>query len=124
MKRLVTAISAILLLTAGVLLMPSCEKDNSDYQLTIVVTANDSVRVQNANVRVFAPVTPTFIDYYDATDENGETHYSFLNKVVVEVIANKGSFKGCSFAEVNQGSNTVTIDLKPYGSDDNGCSTN
>ncbi len=124
MKRLVTTISAIVLLIAGLLLMPSCEKDTSDYNLTIVVTANDSVRVQNANVRVFAPVSPTFIDYYDATDENGETHYSFKNKVVVEVIANKGSFKGCSFAEVEQGSNTVYIDLKPFGSDENGCSTN
>ena len=124
MKRLVTAISASLLLCAGVLLMPSCEKDNSKYKLTIVVTANDTVRVQNASVRVFAPVSPTYVDYYDATDERGETHYTFLNKVVVEVIANKGSFKGCSFAEVNQGTNTVYIDLKPHGSDDNGCSTN
>lgn len=124
MNRLITAISATLLLIVVSLLMPSCEKENSKYKLTIIVTANDTVRVQNASVRVFAPVSPTFVDYYDATDERGETHYTFLNKVVVEVIANKGSFKGCSFAEVDQGSNTVTIDLKPHGSDDNGCSTN
>ncbi len=124
MKRLITAISASFLLSAGMMLMSSCEKDNSKYKLTIVVTANDTVRVQNASVRVFAPVSPTYVDYYDATDERGETNYTFLNKVVVEVIANKGSFKGCSFAEVNQGNNTVYIDLKPHGSDDNGCSTN
>ena len=124
MKRLITAISASFLLSAGMMLMSSCQKDNSKYKLTIVVTANDTVRVQNASVRVFAPVSPTYVDYYDATDERGETNYTFLNKVVVEVIANKGSFKGCSFAEVNQGNNTVYIDLKPHGSDDNGCSTN
>ena len=104
--------------------MYSCEKDNSKYELTVVVTIHDTTRVQNATVRLYAPVKPTFIDYYDATDEKGETHYSFKNKVVLNLTVNKGSYKACSFAEVDLGKNTVTVDLKPYGSENNGCDTN
>lgn len=124
MKRLITAITAFIALVTVGFLASSCEKDESEYRLTVVVTANETVKVQNADVRVFAPVSTTFIDYYDATDEKGETNYSFKNKVVVEIIANKGAFKGCTFAEVDRGSNIITIDLKPHGSEDNGCSPN
>ncbi len=124
MKRLLGTFVVIIIFLAGLGITSSCEKDNSDYALTILVTINDTTRVQNATVRVFAPVSDTYIDWYSSTDENGELDYGFPNKVVVEIIANKGSFKACGFAEVDQGQNTVRIDLKPHGADDNGCSTN
>lgn len=124
MKRLVPISFVLSLLLAACFLFSSCEKGSGDYKLTIEVTINDTVRVQNANVHVYAPVTPTYIDYYDATDEQGETNYQFPNRVVVQITANKGSFKACSFAEVDEGSNSVQVDLKPYGDEENGCDTN
>lgn len=121
MKRLLQPILLIILLMGGMFCMNSCEKDQGDYNLTVVVTVNDTTRVANAFVRVYAPVSNTTIDYYDNVDENGEKNYSFDNEVVVEVIATKSSFRACNFAEVERGDNTVYVNLKPFGSNDNGC---
>ena len=124
MKRLLGTFAIVLIFLIGFGITSSCEKDDSDYSLTVHVTINDSTDVQNATVRVFAPVSDTYVDWYSSTDETGKIYHEFPNKVVVEIIANKGSFKGCGFAEVNKGSNTIRIDLKAHGADDNGCSTN
>ena len=121
MKRLIAILGAFVLLSGTFLLTASCEKDERDYELTIVVTTNDSVRVQNALVYVSAPVTGTFIEYYTYSNEQGETNYTFENKVIVEIKAAKGSFQGCTFVEVERGQNVIYVDVKPFGDVHNGC---
>ena len=120
MKRLITVIGALLLTFGAIFITSSCEKDTRDYELTVVVTTYDSVKVQNALVHLYAPVSNSIIDYWYNTDENGETHFNFENKVIVEIEAAKGSFKACGFVEVERGENIIYIDLKPYGTH-NGC---
>ncbi|AEV33322.1 hypothetical protein [Owenweeksia hongkongensis] len=114
MKRLLPVIGALLLLLGVAISTTSCEKDTRDYELTVVITTYDSVRVQNANVHLFAPVSNSIIDYWYTTDDKGEAKFSFENKVIVEIEVAKGSFQACGFAEVNRGENTIYIDLKPF----------
>lgn len=122
MKRLLPVIGALLLVLGVTISTTSCEKDTRDYELTVVVTTYDSVKVQNANIHLFAPVSNSFIDYWYTTDEKGEAKFKFDNKVIVEIKAAKGSFQACGFAEVERGENTIYIDLKPFQDQaHNGC---
>lgn len=112
----------LILLLSGVLLFTSgCSKDKKNHRLTVVVVADGDVRVTNSLVRVYAPVDDTYIDWYIGTNEKGEAYFEFENDVVVDIIATKGSFKGCGFAQVKAGENTATVEVKPWGSNDNGC---
>lgn len=122
MKRILIATLGAILITASAALLPSCAKSNEDHELTVQITVNDSVRVSNCLVHLYVPVSDSYIkDWYDYTNEEGEVHYSFENKVIVQIIAAKGTFKSCSFAEVEEGANRVVVDLKPYCAKDNGC---
>lgn len=110
-------------------LLSSCSKDEAgdgEYNLTvsIQVEVGDELRnVSNAFVRIYAPVEGSFIDYFQYTDESGETSVSFNNKVIVEIQASRQGFKGCGFAEVNRGSNKVAVVLKRIDSgEEDGCS--
>lgn len=111
----------VVFFSGALLVLAACEKETNDYDLTVAVTVNDTTRVQNALVRVYAPVKGTFLDYYQYTNENGETVFNIDSKAVVEVVAAKGSFKSCSFKELFNGGNTITIDLKAFGNTENGC---
>jgi hypothetical protein len=108
-------------LCAFLLVFSACKKETDDYNLTVLVRVNDSTRVQNALVRVYAPVKGSFLDYYQYTDENGETTFTINRKAVVEIVASKGSYKGCSFKELFNGGNNVTLDIKAFGNNENGC---
>lgn len=108
-------------LSALVLSFSSCSKETNDYNLTVVVSVNDSVRVQNALVRVYAPVKGSFLDYYQYTDERGETTFTIERKAVVEIIASKAGYKSCAFKELFNGGNQVKIDIKAFGDNENGC---
>ena len=122
MKRLLPVIGAFLLILGITFSTTSCEKDTRDYELTVVVTTYDSVKVQNASVHLFAPVSDSFIDYWYTTDDKGEAKFSFDNKVILEIEAGKGSFQACGFVEVERGDNTIYIDLKPFADRaHNGC---
>lgn len=120
MKRLIAILGVFAMLTGAFFLSTSCEKDTRDYQLTVVITAHDSVKVQNALVHLYAPVANTIVDYYFYTNEQGEVSATFENKVVLEIEAAKGSFKECAFAEVERGENIIYVDIKPFGVH-NGC---
>ena len=112
------------LLLGMLLILSNCSKDNSEYVLRVTVYADEDVKVANALIRVYAPVENTFVDLYLSTDEQGEAEFTFENDVIVDIIATKGSFKGCSFAQVKSGENKVKVFIKPYNADDNGCSEN
>ncbi len=122
MKRLLPVIGALLLILGVALSSTSCEKDTRKYELTVVITTYDTVKVQNATVHLFAPVSNSFVDYWYTTDEKGEAKFSFDNKVILEIEAGKGSFQACGFVEVERGENKIYIDLKPFqDSAHNGC---
>ncbi len=124
MKRFLP-VSLLFSAVFAVFFSASCVKDKDKHKLTIVVVAEnrdgDLVPAQNADLHVFAPVANSFIDYYASTNNDGEVSFEFENKVIVEIVSTKGSFRGCNFAEVNEGENTVTVELKPFGAKDNGC---
>ncbi len=121
MKKTLTLVALF-----GLFLMVSlsCSKKDDEYILKVRVTVNDTTSVQNALVHVYAPVEPTFVDYYGYTDEVGETgEFEFGNRAVVEVSAGKGNFKGCGFADVVLGVTTITVNMKPLDDEENGCQT-
>ncbi len=100
----------------------SCKKTIDSYKLIVKVTVYDTINVQNALARVFAPVENTFVDYYLYTDEDGKGVVTFDNEVVVEIVARKASFKACAFTEIRSEIQRVKIDLKPPSeSSINGC---
>ncbi len=121
MKKLLTK---LFLVSVGLGLFTACEKDEQIYELTVIVTVDGEDRVQNALVHTYAPVTNAFLDYYSYTNDEGEIFLKLDNKAVVEIVAAKGSFRACGFAEINRGENTATIDLKPFGDEENGCVAN
>lgn len=119
MKKL---LSLIAILFIGIIIITSCERDERVYQMRVIVSINDSIRAPNVLVHVYAPVDGTFIDYYDYTNENGEAPVmKFNNKVIVEITAARGPFKGCGFAEVERGPQDVYINITDAGEPDNGC---
>ncbi len=121
MKGFKIGLGFVLLIFGAMLFFSGCSKDNLNHKLTVVVVADDDVKVANALIRLYAPVDNSYIDWYVYTNEAGEAQFEFPNKVIVEVIASKGSFVGCNFAEVEEGENTVQVEIKEWGTDDNGC---
>lgn len=121
MKRFKFSTGLVLLFSVALLFFSGCSKDNLKHKLTVVVVADDNVKVANALIRVYAPVNNSFIDWYLYTNEAGEAQFEFENDVVVDIVASKGSFVGCNFSQVKEGENTVEVEIKQWGSDDNGC---
>ncbi len=121
MKRLLSTLPFFVLLAAGLFSLASCEKNNDDYVLNVIVTVNNETRVSNATIRVYAPVSNRFDDLYYTTNENGEVSFTFSNEIVVDVIATKGSYKTCSFSRIEEGNNTLVVNLEPWASPYNGC---
>lgn len=110
------AVLGLLLLSAT-----SCMKEEVNrYDLTIVITVDGDIRTQNALVHIYAPVAETFIDFFAYSDENGEIEVNLKNKAILQLVAQKGSFRGCNVAEINRGTQTVYVDVKPFGVE-NGC---
>ncbi len=121
MKRLLLGLCSLGLLLSLVTTASSCKKEEGDYRLTVIVTVNDTTRVANAYLRIYAPVNNSSIDSYLNTDENGEVEMEFKNEAVVEIIGTKSGFRGCTFADIDRGDNIATLDLKPFGDTNNGC---
>lgn len=105
-------------------LLSSCEKDETDYSLDVIVTVDGNVRAQNALVHIYAPVDNTFVDYYLYTDEEGKVSIQLPNKAVVEIVSSKPPYKGCTFAELDLGHKTVRLNMLLYNDENNGCRDN
>lgn len=102
----------------------SCEKEEKNYRLDLTVTVQDSIRAQNALVHIYAPVENTFVDFYIYTDENGQATVELKNKAVVEIVATKAPYKGCTFAEIERSGTSTSLDMKFYNDENNGCRGN
>ncbi|TVQ77056.1 MAG: hypothetical protein EA358_07600 [Flavobacteriales bacterium] len=94
--------------------LSSCSQDDRPYEITVMVTVQDSIPVRNALVRMFAPVENTIVDEYASTNEFGEARFVFDNKVFLEVHAVKGSWRKCDGVEINRGPQTMMINLYPF----------
>jgi hypothetical protein len=105
-------------------LFASCNKEEENYRLEVTVTVQDSILAQNALIHFYAPVEGTFIDYYEYTDENGKASIRLLNKAIVEVVASKPPYKGCSFAEIDRDGVSLNLDMKFFNDENNGCRGN
>lgn len=120
MNRFLRTILSLCFLIA----LGSCEKDETDYSLDVIVTADENVRAANTLVHIYAPVENTFVDYYLYTDDEGMVSVQLSNKAVVEIVASKPPYKGCSFAELDRGHKTVTLNMLLYNDENNGCRDN
>tara|TARA_R110002050_G_scaffold110427_6_gene222660 strand:- start:9999 stop:10370 length:372 start_codon:yes stop_codon:yes gene_type:complete len=108
--------------TILVLFFGGCSSDDRDFSLDLFLTVEDgTVAVQNALVRIYAPVDNTTIDYYLYSDEDGKVSITLKNKAVVEIVATKNPYKTCTFAELERGVKTINLELTLYNDVDNGC---
>lgn len=108
--------------TILVLFFGGCTSDDRDFSLDLFLTVEDgTVAVQNALVRIYAPVDNSSVDYYLYSDEQGKVSITLKNKAVVEIIATKNPYKTCTFAELERGVKTINLELKLFNDVDNGC---
>ncbi len=105
-------------------LLLGCEKDKKNYRLDLTVTVQDSIKAQNALVHIYAPVENSFVDFFVYTDENGRASIKLKNKAVVEIVATKAPYKGCTFGEIDRDGTSVSLDMKLYNDENNGCRGN
>ena len=105
-------------------LLLGCEKDEKNYRLDLTVTVQDSIKAQNALVHIYAPVENSFVDFFVYTDENGRASIKLKNKAVVEIVATKAPYKGCTFGEIDRDGTSVSLDMKLYNDENNGCRGN
>jgi hypothetical protein len=108
-------------LCVSLLLFSSCDTDEGDYEITILVTVHDTIPVRNALVRMFAPVENTIVDEYASTNEFGEARFVFDNKVFLEVHAVKGSWRKCDGVEVEPGAQSLQLNLFPFNDPQRTC---
>lgn len=115
-----------LIFSAGLLslFLSSCEKEQSDYTLELYVTVEDTIQAQNVLVHLYAPVENTNLDFFIYTDENGRADLKLKNKAVLEIVASKAGYKGCTFAEIDRNGTKVFLDMKFYTNENNGCRGN
>jgi|TARA_R110000868_G_scaffold185583_6_gene427575 hypothetical protein len=106
----------------SVLFFGGCTSDDRDFSLDLFLTVEDgTVAVQNALVRIYAPVDNSSVDYYLYSDEQGKVSITLKNKAVVEIVATKNPYKTCTFAELERGVKTINLELKLFNDVDNGC---
>ncbi|NDD50312.1 MAG: hypothetical protein EBZ34_02630 [Flavobacteriia bacterium] len=112
-------------------LSTSCEEEDTRSQVRVRVMNQDSVPIQNALVRLFAPGTNTlFTDpntqgsYYRYSGVDGwcEPSFKFDGEAFLDVEAAKGGWRGCSYVHVTKASTAeIIVFMKPYGDLNNGC---
>lgn len=91
----------------------SCYKDPV-YRARVIVEDTTGERLENAIVRLYAPVPQTEIDIIDTTDENGRVDFTFGLDAVLEIEAYFGNLSGDGFLQlVEDELVTETIIVRP-----------
>lgn len=112
----------LLLLLFVVFAAFGCKKDSGDYAVRVRVVTPDGIPIQNATVRMYAPISdPGAVDEYRFTDVDGYCEFEYKYKAFLSLDVVKGSWKGCDYVELMQGE-TVNkkLTIYPFGSP-NGC---
>jgi len=142
--RLLTFLAA----TTAMLSFSACQDTAPPVTwLTVkVVAGEDSIPVQNAWVRLSAPVSGSLFEdpatagyYYAKTGPDGWISKTIYNEdstrvsyeprefklegeMYIDIISSKGGWKGCTFTHVQHGGDEQEIvRLWPYGEINNGC---
>ena len=111
-----------------------------------VIAGEDSIPVQNAWVRLSAPVGGSIFDdpatsgyYYAKTGPDGwmakavynedstrvsydHRQFKLEGEMYIDIIATKGGWKGCTFKHVRDGGDEyIVVRMWPYNETNNGC---
>jgi len=114
MKRL------LLLLLVG-LSFSSCEEDMTEYFVKVKVTNEDGVPIQNANVKMFAPVQNS-TEWYNQTNSAGEVVFRSGFEAYYDLKAWKLVYEGCNYVRLVRGETIdVNVVIYPIGDPINGC---
>ena len=103
-----------------VLTFSACEEESSEYFVKIRVTNEDGVPIQNAQVRMFTPVTGS-TSWYNFTDVSGELVFRSGFEAYHDIKARKMIYEGCNYVRLVKGETVnVNVVIYPIG-DPNGC---
>lgn len=109
----------ILLLLVG-LFCGSCEEEATEYFVKVKVTNEDGVPIQNAAVKMFAPVNGS-TEWYSFTGSNGEVLFRSGFEAYYDLKAWKMVYEGCNYVRLVKGETIdVNVVIYPIG-DPNGC---
>lgn len=116
------------MVTLGLLLimgLNGCQDRTPEFKVEFTVRSLDNVPIQNAIIRIFAPVEGAFPDVYLTTGVDGKARYTFNLKAFYEVHVQKGSFRTCTYVELIENETVQqTIFLRPFGDPNAGCPVN
>ena len=109
----------ILLLLVG-LFFGSCEEEATEYFVKVKVTNEDGVPIQNAAVKMFAPVAGS-TEWYSFTGPSGEVVFRSGFEAYYDLKAWKMVYEGCNYVRLVKGETIdVNVVIYPIG-DPNGC---
>tara|TARA_B100001113_G_C20727868_1_gene456564 strand:+ start:259 stop:606 length:348 start_codon:yes stop_codon:yes gene_type:complete len=109
----------ILLLLVG-LFFGSCEEEATEYFVKVRVTNEDGVPIQNAAVKMSAPVTGS-TEWYNFTGPSGEVVFRSGFEAYYDLKAWKMVYEGCNYVRLVKGETVdVNVVIYPIG-DPNGC---
>lgn len=110
----------ILLLVVG-LIFSSCEEGSTEYFVKVKVTNEDGVPVQNAQVRMFAPVDGS-TEWFNFTNTAGELVFRSGFEAYHDIKAYKMIYEGCNYVRLVKGETIdVNVVLYPIGDPNSGC---
>lgn len=117
-----SAFSALIALT---LVSTGCYEQSRDFgEIKVRVMNSDSIPIQNALVRLYAPINngTSVVNRYRYSEASGEAIFRHDLPAFFDIECGKGGWKGCSYVYFEPGTNKeVVVILKPYGVLDNGC---
>ena len=109
----------ILLFLAG-MFFSSCEEEATEYFVRVKVTNEDGVPIQNAAVKMFAPVDGS-TEWYNFTGPSGEVVFRSGFEAYYDIKAWNMVYEGCNYVRLVKGETIdVNVVLYPIG-DPNGC---
>lgn len=111
-------LSLLLVLALGL----GCKKSPGDAEVRVRVVTPKGIPVQNATVRMYAPVdNAAAVDEYRYTDVDGYCEFSYAHKAFLSLDVVKGTWKGCDYVELVEGQLVEkNLVIYPFGTP-NGC---
>ncbi len=111
----------LLLLALVSFTLAGCEEPATEYFVRVKVTNEDGIPIQNANVKMFAPVNGS-MEWYNTTNAKGEIVFRSGFEAYYDLKAWKLVYEGCNYVRLVKGETTeVNVVLLKIGDPNNGC---